>query len=92
MPLGIYFDIYHRGDNCMKITTIFKNGRSQAVRLPKEFRFEGERVIIEKDGECVILRPFDKKWSEQFWSIFGALSPDFERPASRNQNRERAFE
>lgn len=36
---------------------LFMNGRSQAVRLPKEFRFEGKEVLIEKKGEAVILRP-----------------------------------
>ena len=36
---------------------LFKNGRSQAVRLPREFRFSGSEVFIEKRGEEVVLRP-----------------------------------
>jgi antitoxin VapB len=37
---------------------LFTNGRSQAVRLPKGFRFEGVReVSVERDGEAIILRP-----------------------------------
>ena len=36
---------------------LFKNGRSQAVRLPKEFRFKGTEVKIRKEGNKVILEP-----------------------------------
>lgn len=47
----------------MKIAKLFKNGNSQAVRLPQEFRFEGDRVKIRKEGNLVILEPlvFDVK-------------------------------
>ena len=46
---------------------LFKNGRSQAVRLPKEFRFEGTEVKIRKEGEKVILEPIEKtKWPDGF--------------------------
>ena len=46
-----------------KIAKLFKNGNSQAVRLPQEFRFEGDRVKIRKEGNLVILEPlvFDVK-------------------------------
>lgn len=40
-----------------KTAKLFKNGQSQAVRLPKEFRFEGKEVLVERDGEKVILSP-----------------------------------
>jgi len=40
---------------------IFMHGRSQAVRLPKEFRFEGSEVRVSKVGDKVILEPFRKK-------------------------------
>ena len=39
----------------LQIAKLFQNGRSQAVRLPKEFRFEGEEVLIRKKGNEVIL-------------------------------------
>lgn len=63
----------------MEITAkIFKNGRSQAVRLPKEFRFPGDEVKICKDGRKVILEPIDRtEWPEGFWEMF-ASDPDFE--------------
>ncbi len=42
----------------MQTAKLFFNGRSQAVRLPKAFRFEGiDEVVIERDGDRVILRP-----------------------------------
>jgi len=60
---------------------IFKNGRSQAVRLPKEFRFAGDAVKIQKDGRKVILEPLEhSEWPEGFWKLF-ASDPGFEIPA-----------
>ncbi len=43
----------------MNRAKIFKNGDSQAVRLPKEYRFKGKEVYIRKDGNNVILSPVD---------------------------------
>ena len=59
---------------------IFRNGRSQAVRLPKEFRFKGSEVKISKKGSKVILEPIEKEdWPEGFWDIFTSDS-DFGIP------------
>jgi antitoxin VapB len=59
---------------------LFKNGRSQAVRLPKAFRFEGTEVRIRKQGEKVILEPVKKtKWPDGFWEVFTS-DPQFETP------------
>ena len=65
----------------VKVTAkIFKNGRSQAVRLPKEFRLKGNEVSIRKEGEKIILEPLEKtQWAEGFWEIF-TPDPDFEIP------------
>ena len=41
----------------MATAKLFKHGGSQAVRLPKEFRFEGTEVVIEKRGNEVVLKP-----------------------------------
>jgi antitoxin VapB len=50
---------------------LFRNGRSQAVRLPKEFRLRGTEVKIRKEGEKVILEPIEKaKWPDGFWNLF----------------------
>lgn len=47
----------------MATAKIFENGRSQAVRLPKEYRFTDDEVIISKVGEIVMLIPKSLKWS-----------------------------
>jgi antitoxin VapB len=45
---------------------LFMNGRSQAVRLPAEFRFSGREVFIEREGDAVILRPKSVGWDDFF--------------------------
>jgi antitoxin VapB len=51
-----------RGDE-MKTAKIFKNGRSQAVRLPKDFQFQADQVLIQKHGDAVIIVPQEKAWA-----------------------------
>jgi antitoxin VapB len=46
----------------MKTAKLFKNGDSQAVRLPKEFRFEGTEVLIKRMGSAVVLLPRTRSW------------------------------
>jgi len=46
----------------MKTAKLFANGKSQAVRLPKEYRFVGDEVGVMKVGEVVMLYPADSKW------------------------------
>ena len=50
----------------MKTARLFINGRSQAVRLPKDYRFKGENVYIQKVGDAVILVPVGKEWKENW--------------------------
>ena len=52
----------------METAKIFKNGRSQAVRLPKEFRFKGKEVFIRKEGSNIILSEKPDSWEEFFLS------------------------
>lgn len=62
------------------VAKLFNNGRSQAVRLPKEFRFKGNEVRIRKQGDKVILEPMkNSEWPEEFWDIF-TQDPQFEPP------------
>jgi antitoxin VapB len=67
----------------MEMTTkIFQNGRSQAVRIPKAYRFKGKEVRISKEGDKVILEPLENsKWPKGFWDAFSE-DPDFEIPAT----------
>ena len=60
----------------MMTAKIFENGRSQAVRLPKECRFSGEEVAVNKIGDIVILMPKENKWSG-FLRSLSLFSEDF---------------
>ena len=53
----------------MKTAKLFQNGQSQAVRLPKEFRFEGNEVFIKKAGSAVVLIPLVNSWDSLFASL-----------------------
>lgn len=60
----------------MKTAKLFQNGQSQAVRLPKEFRFEGDEVIIKRSGNAVILLPANHSWDALLNSL-DQFSDDF---------------
>lgn len=62
-------------DSRLKRASLFMNGRSQAVRLPKEFRFKGDHVFAMKDGDRVVLMQKDDRM-ERFLAAFGS-APDF---------------
>ena len=73
----------------MERAKIFWSGRSQAVRLPKEFRFPGKEVRIRRHGNAVILEPVAEDWS---WldSIASRVDEDFakavdERPGEQKR-------
>ena len=60
---------------------LFKSGGSQAVRLPKDYRFEGQsEVLIYRNGRRVILEPVRRQWSEEFLDLAGSAE-DFPYPA-----------
>ncbi len=67
----------------MQTAKLFINGRSQAVRLPKEFQFKGDDVLIQKVGDAVILVPHEKSW-EVFLHALDNFSDDF-MEGGRNQ-------
>lgn len=60
----------------MKTAKLFKNGDSQAVRLPKEFRFTGDEVLIKRVGSAVVLLPKAKSWDTLIESL-EKFPPDF---------------
>lgn len=60
----------------MHSAKIFQNGQSQAVRLPKEFRFHEDSVAIRRIGNAVILQPHKKGWDTLLGSL-DQFSPDF---------------
>jgi antitoxin VapB len=58
---------------------VFWSGRSQAVRLPKEFRFSSDTVLVRREGDLVILEPTDG-WPEDYVESFAGVPSDFTRP------------
>lgn len=72
--------IYIRG--CEVATAkLFRNRRSQAVRLPKDFRFEGEEISIRREGDSVILEPLKiRRWPRGYWRTWGKASRNLEAP------------
>jgi len=60
------------------LAKVFQNGRSQAVRLPKECRFDTDEVFIEKVGNSLILTPkTEEKWDKFFDSLDDIDTSDF---------------
>jgi len=55
---------------------LFQNGQSQAVRLPREFRFEGDRVHVRRVGSAVVLLPWREPWQTLAESLT-RFTPDF---------------
>lgn len=53
----------------MRTAKLFRNGQSQAVRLPKEFRFEGDEVYVKKQGDAVVLLPKKNAWESLVRSL-----------------------
>ena len=73
----------------MQTAKLFKNGQSQAVRLPREFRFEGDSVNIKRVGNAVVLLPQNEPW-ETLFDALEQFSPDFmdERQQPKQQMRQ----
>jgi antitoxin VapB len=76
----------------METAKLFQNGKSQAVRLPKEFRFKSDRVYLKRMGNAVILLPFGAPWQSLVDSL-PLFSSDFmqERTQPPSSNRETVF-
>lgn len=76
----------------METAKLFKTGRSQAVRLPRRFRFPGGEVAIRKEGNNVILSPISKKRAlEAFLAL--PSCPDFsvDRESAQEEQKRELF-
>lgn len=65
----------------MDTAKVFWSGRSQAVRLPKEYRFETDKVRIRRHGQAVILEPIADDWA---WldALIGPVDDDWVQAAN----------
>ena len=60
------------------IAKVFKNGRSQAIRIPKEYRVDSDEVYIEKVGDTLVIKPKkNDKWDSFFESLADVDTKDF---------------
>ncbi len=74
----------------MKVAKLFKNGGSQAVRIPKAYAFEGERVVIARVGNGILIQSLSEGLEDWFASL--DFSDDFMADGRRQPNpQERAF-
>lgn len=75
----------------MERAKIFQSGRSQAVRLPKEFRFNGSEVFVKRIGKAVVLLPMDDAWDSLAQSL-DLFSDDYmtdrQQPVEQKQREE----
>ncbi len=70
----------------MKTAKVFKHGNSQAVRLPKEFRFDETEVLIMRSGAGVLLLP-RKITYERVMAVVGRFKGKLERHQPKDQKR-----
>jgi antitoxin VapB len=87
--LGIYSGV----EGMMDTAKIFQNGKSQAIRLPKEYRFRGSIVYVKRIGNAVVLIPEQDSWQTLVESL-DRFSDDFmaDRQQPPTQDRTDLFE
>ena len=72
----VVYTVNERKVIIMMTAKVFENGRSQAIRLPKECRFTSDEVMVNKIGDIVILLPKQNKW-DSFMRAIDMFSDDF---------------
>jgi antitoxin VapB len=80
---------FTKGGTTVNMAKLFKNGKSQAVRLPKDFKFDGSEVYVKKIGRNVLLIPKEDPW-ESLISSLDKFTDDFmaERDQPPPEHRE----
>ena len=73
----------------MDTAKIFENGKSQAVRLPKKFRFSGDEVYVQRIGQAVVLLPKEAAWQTFMDGLNSFTSDIFEDGRDQGVHKER---
>ena len=73
----------------MEVAKIFETGRSQAVRLPKKFRFDVDEVVVQQLGDAVLLAPRDSVWKIFMDGLEGFTGDIFEDGRDQGIQNER---
>ena len=81
----------HRAKTVSYRAKVFRNGGSQAVRLPRACQVTGEEVLVHRDGSRLVLEPVDLGWSGRFLAMFVGppepTLPDREQPRQRPREK-----
>ncbi len=73
----------------MRQAKLFMNGKSQAVRLPKAFRFPGTSVLVKRHGAGVLLLPIDQDPWKMMEDSLATFTPDFDVVREQGAQQER---
>ena len=73
----------------METAKVFNSGRSQAVRLPKKFRFNADEVVVQKLGDAVILVPEESLWKVFTEGVNGFTDDFFQNGRDQGEQQER---
>lgn len=71
--------------------SLFRNGRNQAIRIPREFELEGKEAIIRKEGDRLIIEPVKQKKLKDLLATLPALDEDFPETSDPNVEPEDIF-
>jgi antitoxin VapB len=71
--------------------SLFRNGRNQAIRIPREFELEGTEAIIRKEGDRLIIEPVKQKKMKDLLATLPALDEDFPEISDSNVESEDIF-
>jgi antitoxin VapB len=72
----------------MAVAKVFINGKSQAIRLPREYRVEGSTVYVNRVGNAIVLLPINDPWQGLLDSL-GKFSDDFMKTREQDVTQER---
>lgn len=82
------FGRHHSGSRAMNTARLFQSGRSQAVRLPKAYRFRGTEVIVKHFGNGVLLLPIEDPW-QSLEAGLAAFESGFELRREQSEPQQR---
>jgi antitoxin VapB len=71
--------------------SLFRNGRNQAIRIPREFELEGTEAIIRKEGDRLIIEPVKQKKLKDLLATLPTLDEDFPEISDSNVEPEDIF-